>query len=907
MIFDGFVNQLPDTDPMETQEWLDSLDAVIDVRGKTRARFLLSKLLERARESQVSFPATVSTPYVNTIPREAEPWFPGDEHIERRIRAYVRWNAAMMVVRANKLADGIGGHLSTYASSASLYEIGFNHFFRGKDHGRAGDHIYFQGHATPGIYARAFLERRLDENDLDHFRREIVEPGTGLSSYPHPRLMPEFWEFPTVSMGLGPIAALYHARFNRYLQNRQIDDTSESRVWAFLGDGETDEPESLGAISLASREELDNLIFVVNCNLQRLDGPVRGNGKIIQELEAQFRGAGWNVIKVILGSKWDELLAMDKDGVLLNQLNTTVDGEFQRFSVEDGAYIRDHFFGPDPRLRQLVAHLSDEELQHLPRGGHDYRKLYAAYKAATENLGTGKPTAILCKTIKGWTLGPGFEGRNATHQIKKMNKEQMLVLRDRLHLQDELPDELFEQGHGFPYFRPSEDSIEFQYMMERRRALGGLIPVRSTKPRRPLGLPSPDTFAELHKGSGGQAVSTTMGFTRLLRNLARDPEVGKRVVPIVPDEGRTFGMDSLFPELKIYAAHGQQYEPVDHDLMLWYAESKTGQILEEGITEAGSTASWIAASTAYATRGVPMIPLYIFYSMFGFQRVGDLIWQAADARARGFLFGATAGRTTLLGEGLQHQDGHSLLLASTVPPCQAYDPAFAFEVAVIIEAGIQRMYGGEHPDPDVFYYLTVYNENYPMPPRPDWLTTDDVMRGLYRWETINDEAERKVTLLFSGTGYGLARAAADDLVANHGVGVELWSATSYKLLREEALDTERWNRLHPNDEPRTPLVGRILADAPGPILAVSDFMRAVPDQIGRFLPGRHFVPLGTDGMGRSDTREELRRYFEIDAPHITVAALDALRATGSGSAQEVSEAIHRLGIDTEAPYPGIHI
>ena len=722
MIFDGFVNQLPDTDPGETQEWLDSLDAVIDVHGKTRARYLLSKLLERAREAQVSFPATVSTPYVNTIPREQEPWFPGDSYLEQRVRAYIRWNAAMMVVRANKHADGIGGHLSTFASSASLYEIGFNHFFRGKDDGTNGDHVYFQGHAAPGIYARAFLEGRFTEDDLDHFRQEIGRGGRGLSSYPHPRLMPEFWEYPTVSMGLGPLTALYQARFNRYLHNRRLDDTSQSRVWAFLGDGECDEPETLGSISLASREMLDNLIFVVNCNLQRLDGPVRGNGKVIQELEAVFRGAGWNVIKVIWGSKWDELLALDKDGVLLNQMNTTVDGQFQRYSVEDGNYIREHFFGPDPRLRQMVSHLTDDELRNLPRGGHDYRKLYAAYKAAVDNLGTGAPTVILCKTIKGWTLGPSIEGRNATHQIKKLTSAQLMELRDRLFLHDEIPDSAFA-NEATPYYRPPEDSVEYQYMIERRRALGGSIPKRIARSRRPAALPDAAVFDELHRGSGNQAASTTMGFTRLLRNLARDPNIGERVVPIIPDEARTFGMDALFRELKIYASQGQKYEPVDHDLLLSYAESSDGQILEEGITEAGSLASFIAAGTSYATRGVSMVPFYTFYSMFGFQRVGDLIWQAADARARGFLLGATAGRTTLLGEGLQHQDGHSLVLASTVPACQAYDPAFAYEVAAIVRLGLERMFG---PDPDdVFYYLTLYNENYVMPPAPDRESIDD--------------------------------------------------------------------------------------------------------------------------------------------------------------------------------------
>ncbi len=901
MIFDGYVNQLPDTDAGETQEWLDSLDAIIEVHGKTRARYLLSRLLDRAREAQVSFPATVSTPYVNTIPRESEPWFPGDEHIERRIRRFVRWNAAMMVVRANKSADGIGGHLSTYASSASLYEIGFNHFFRGKDDGNAGDHIYFQGHAAPGIYARAFLEGRFGEDDLDHFRREIGRGGRGLSSYPHPRLMPDFWEFPTVSMGLGPISALYQARFNRYLLNREIDDTSQSRVWAFLGDGETDEPESLGAISLASREKLDNLIFVVNCNLQRLDGPVRGNGKVIQELEATFRGAGWNVIKVILGSKWDALLAKDKDGVLLNKLNTTVDGQFQRYSTEDGQYIRDHFFGPDPRLRALVSHLSDDDLVNLPRGGHDYRKLYAAYKAATENLGSGAPTVILAKTIKGWTLGPGFEARNSTHQIKKMTKEQMLDLRDRLHLHDEISDDLIER-EGFPYVRPGEDSIEYQYMMERRRALGGSIPKRQIRPRRPLAQPADKVFAELRSGSGEMAVSTTMGFTRLLRNLCRDEQMGRQVVPIVPDEGRTFGMDALFPELKIYASQGQKYEPVDHDLLLSYAESSSGQMLEEGITEAGSLASWIAAATSYATRGTAMVPFYTFYSMFGFQRVGDLIWQAADARARGFLMGATAGRTTLLGEGLQHQDGHSLVLAATVPPCQAYDPAFAYEVASIVQAGIERMYGDNGQDPDVFYYLTLYNENYPMPAMPAGLDPAHIVRGLYRWADVADGTEQKATVLVSGSAHGAARAAAAELADRYGIHVDLWSATSYKVLREDALAAERWNRLHPSQTAQVPLVTQLLGEGRGPVVAVSDFMKLVPEQVARFVP-RPFVPLGTDGMGRSDTREALRRHFEVDAGHVALAVAGALAAQGTIDAGVVADIMARHGIDADSVDP----
>ena len=899
VLFDGSTHQLPDTDPGETEEWLDSLDAVVEVQGKTRARYLLSRLLERARSSQVSFPATVSTPYINSISSEYEPWFPGDEHLERRIRAYIRWNAAVMVVRANTKAEGIGGHLSTFASSASLYEIGFNHFFKGKDSGSPGDHVYFQGHAAPGVYARAFLERRLNEEDLDSFRREIGREGRGLSSYPHPRLMPDFWEFPTVSMGLGPLTALYHARFNRYLLNRKIDDTSASRVWAFLGDGECDEPETLGSISLAAREQLDNLVFVVNCNLQRLDGPVRGNGKIIQELEATFRGAGWNVIKVIWGSKWDELLARDTSGVLLNKMNTTVDGEFQRYTVEDGNYIRENFFGPDPRLREMVSHLSDSDLQNLPRGGHDYRKLYAAYRAAIENTGSGRPTAILCKTVKGWTLGDDIEGRNATHQIKKMTDAQLKTLRDRLHLNDEISDAALEADEP-PYYRPPVDSVEYQYMVERRRALGGAVPRRSTAVRKAITMPSDDAFTEFESGSAAQSVSTTMGFTRLLRNLARDKDFGERVVPIIPDEARTFGMDSLFRELKIYASQGQKYEPVDHDMLLKYAEASDGQILEEGITEAGSLASFIAAGTSYATRGVPMVPFYTFYSMFGFQRVGDLIWQAADARARGFLLGATAGRTTLHGEGLQHQDGHSLILASTVPACRAYDPAFAYEVATIVREGTHEMYG--ETQSDVFFYLTLYNENYLMPAMPKSATiTQEIMQGLYLWKPA-PSAKHRATILFSGSTHTAASVAADELLEKYGVGCELWSATSYKTLREEAMDAERWSRLHPEQNPRQPLVTRLLNDGDGPIVAVSDFMRIVPEQVARFVPKRRFTPLGTDGMGRSDTRAALRRHFEIDAPHIVVTVLHNLAQSGAIKSDVVTEAIKRHGLNPEVAF-----
>ncbi len=899
VLFDGSMHQLPDTDPGETEEWLDSLDAVVEVQGKNRARYLLSRLLERARTSQVSFPATVSTPYVNSISAEYEPWFPGDEHLERRIRAYIRWNAAVMVVRANTNADGIGGHLSTFASSASLYEIGFNHFFKGKDSGSPGDHVYFQGHAAPGVYARAFLERRLSEDDLNSFRREIGRGGRGLSSYPHPRLMPEFWEFPTVSMGLGPLTALYQARFNRYLLNRKIDDTSESRVWAFLGDGECDEPETLGSISLAAREHLDNLVFVVNCNLQRLDGPVRGNGKIIQELEATFRGAGWNVIKVIWGSKWDDLLARDTSGALLNKMNTTVDGEFQRYTIEDGNYIRENFFGPDPRLREMVSHLTDDDLQLLPRGGHDYRKLYAAYRAAIENTGSGRPTAILCKTVKGWTLGDEIEGRNATHQIKKMTDAQLKTLRDRLHLNEEISDAALAADEP-PYYRPPQDSIEYQYMIERRRALGGSMPKRTTIARKVLTLPNDDAFKEFDNGSASQSVSTTMGFTRLLRNLARDKDFGERVVPIIPDEARTFGMDSLFGEFKIYASQGQKYEPVDHDMLLNYAEAVDGQILEEGITEAGSLASFIAAGTSYATRGVPMVPFYTFYSMFGFQRVGDLIWQAADARTRGFLLGATAGRTTLHGEGLQHQDGHSLLLASTVPACRAYDPAFAYEVATIVRNGIKEMYGDKPSD--VFFYLTLYNENYQMPAISNSATiSDEIMQGLYLWKPA-PQAKHKATILFSGSAHAAASVAANELLERYEIGCELWSATSYKTLREEALEVERWNRLHPEQKSREPLVAKLLNDGQGPIVAVSDFMRMVPEQVARFVTNRSFTPLGTDGMGRSDTRAALRRHFEIDAPHIVVTVLHQLSKLGVIKPELVAEAIQRHGLDPEIAF-----
>ena len=894
MMIDGFFHQLPDIDPEETQEWLDSLEAVVNRSGKTRARFLMRAVLQRARELQVGYPATVSTPYVNTIPAEEQAWFPGDEYLEKRIRRFIRWNAAVMVVNANKAAEGIGGHLSTFASSAALYEVGFNHFFRGKSGGLPGDHVYIQGHAAPGIYARAFLERRLDEEHLDNFRRELS--GKGLSSYPHPRLMPEFWEYPTVSMGLGPIASIYQARFNRYLHNRRLDDTSESRVWCFLGDGECDEPETLGSISLAAREQLDNLIWVINCNLQRLDGPVRGNGKIIQELEAVFRGAGWNVIKVIWGWGWDELLARDVDGVLLQKMNTTVDGEYQRLKASPGSVIREKFFGPDPRLRRMVDHLSDQHLEKLPRGGHDYKKLYAAYKAAIEQ--EGAPTVILAKTIKGWTLGPDIEGRNATHQVKKMSNEQFRELRERLSLQEDIPAGQLEDGRGLPFHRFAVDSPEYLYMMDRRKALDGELPSRTVRIGRRLSLPDTAVYEEFHAGTGSFEASTTMAFVRLLRSLARDERFGGRVVPIVPDEARTFGMDGLFRELKIYASGGQKYEPVDADMLLSYKEAQDGQILEEGITEAGSMCSFIASGTSYADRGVPTIPFFAFYSMFGFQRVGDLIWQAADARARGFLMGATAGRTTLAGEGLQHQDGHSHILASTNPGVVSYDPAFAYELAVIVEHGLQRMCVDED---DIIFYITIYNENYPQPAMPEGVRKG-IIEGMYRFAEAPEGAERRASVLFSGTSQAAARWAREELAERYGVGVELWSVTSYGMLRDDAISAERWNRLHPAEPPRLPRVAGQLAGAEGPVVAVTDYMRALPDQVSRWIP-RPYASLGTDGFGRSDTRESLRRFFEVDGPHIVVAVLSGLAGEGKLEYPAVGEAVDRYGIDPDAVDP----
>ncbi|MFZ0921041.1 MAG: pyruvate dehydrogenase (acetyl-transferring), homodimeric type [Candidatus Dormiibacterota bacterium] len=890
MTFDAFLHQLPDTDSAETGEWLESLDALVASEGTVRTRFVIGKLLERARRLQVPVPSLVSTPYINTIPPDEEPWFPGDEEMERRIRRIVRWNAAAMVTRANKRSDGIGGHLSTYASAASLYEVGFNHFFKGKDDGTSGDQIYYQGHAAPGMYSHAYLEGRITEAQMDNFRQETG--GNGLSSYPHPRLMPDFWEFPTVSMGLGPLNAIYQARFNRYLYNRHIADTSESRVWCFLGDGECDEPETLGALSLAAREQLDNLTFVVNCNLQRLDGPVRGNGKVIQELEGIFRGAGWNVIKVIWAREWDELLARDVHGVLVDQMNRVPDGEFQKYATESGAYIREHFFGPDPRLRKMVEHLSDDDLRHLRRGGHDYRKVYSAYKLALEQHGA--PTVILAHTVKGWTLGTGFEARNSTHQIKKIGEAELRAFRDLLELP--ISDKRLADAKP-PYYHPGAASEEVEYLLMRRRALGGVLPRRVVRSK-PLDLPGDALYSEFMSGSGTRAASTTMVFAGLLRNLLRDPGIGNRVVPIIPDEARTFGMDALFSEVKIYAPFGQSYEPVDAGMVLSYREAVDGQILEEGITEAGSMGSFTAAGTAYATHGQAVIPFYIYYSMFGYQRVGDLIWAFGDSRGRGFMLGGTAGRTTLNGEGLQHEDGHSPLLFSAIPNVRIYDPAFAYELATVIRDGMRRMYvDGE----DIFYYITLYNENYPMPPMQEG-SEDGILRGLYLYKTATSERTHRARILASGSAVQAAVAAQAMLLEQHDVAAEVWSATSFQLLRQDALEVERWNRLHPDAEPRVSFVDEQLGGDGGPIVAVTDYMKAVPDQIGRFFTVP-FIPLGTDGYGRSDTRVALRRHFEVDAESISVAVLDGLARQDRLPRHVVAAAIEQYGLDTELADP----
>lgn len=893
VIREGVASYLPDIDPEETSEWLESFDALVAHSGPARARYLMLRLLERAGEQRVAIPALTSTDYVNTIPTELEPWFPGDEDTERRFRRWIRWNAAVMVHRAQRPGVGVGGHISTYASSASLYEVGFNHFFRGKDHPGGGDQIFIQGHASPGIYARAFLEGRLSTHQLDGFRQEHSHPGGGLPSYPHPRLMPDFWEFPTVSMGLGPMNAIYQARFNHYLRDRGIKDTSDQHVWCFLGDGEMDEPESRGLLHVGALEGLDNLTFVINCNLQRLDGPVRGNGKIIQELESFFRGAGWNVIKVVWGREWDALLHADRDGALVNLMNVTPDGDYQTYKANDGGYVRQHFFGRDPRTKALVENLSDQDIWHLKRGGHDYRKIYAAYRAAVEHK--GQPTVILAKTIKGYSLGSYFAGRNATHQMKKFRPQDLKDFRDemRIPISDA---EIEENPYLPPYYHPGEDAPEIRYLLDRRRALGGFIPQRRTRARA-LTLPGPEAYAEVKKGSGTQEVATTMATVRVFKELLRDKEIGDRLVPIIPDEARTFGMDSWFPSLKIYNRYGQLYTSVDAELMLAYKESEIGQILHEGINEAGSTASFTAVGTSYATHDEPMIPIYIFYSMFGFQRTGDSLWAAADQMARGFILGATAGRTTLTGEGLQHADGHSLLLAATNPAVVSYDPAFAFEVAHIIESGLQRMFG-ENPE-NVYFYVTLYNEPYVQPAEPDGFDAEDVaglLRGIYRYQKAAKPKSHAAQILASGVSVPEALRAAELLAADWDVAADVWSVTSWGELNRDGVALERERLRHPERPAGEPYLTRALADAAGPVVAVSDWMRAVPEQIRPWVPGT-FVTLGTDGFGFSDTRTAARRYFNTDAESVAVAVLAALARDGAIDASIPATAADRYQID----------
>ena len=873
VIREGVASYLPDIDPEETSEWLESFDDLLSRSGPARARYLMLRLLERAGEQRVAIPALTSTDYVNTIPTEMEPWFPGDEEVERRYRRWIRWNAAIMVHRAQRPGVGVGGHISTYASSASLYEVGFNHFFRGKSHPGGGDQVFIQGHASPGIYARAFLEGRLSTDQLDGFRQEHSHPGGGLPSYPHPRLMPHFWEFPTVSMGLGPMNAIFQARFNHYLDDRGIKDTSDQHVWAFLGDGEMDEPESRGQIQIAANEGLDNLTFVVNCNLQRLDGPVRGNGKIIQELESFFRGAGWNVIKVVWGREWDVLLHADKDGALVNLMNTTPDGDFQTYKANDGAYVREHFFGRDPRTKALVDRISDADIWGLKRGGHDYRKVYAAYRAAMEHK--GQPTVILAKTIKGYTLGAHFQGRNATHQMKKLALQDLKDFRDaiRIPISDA---ELEENPYLPPYYHPGTESPEIRYLLDRRRSLGGFLPDRRTKTKA-LALPSREVYAPLKTGSGQQTVATTMATVRVFKELLRDPNIGKRIVPIIPDEARTFGMDSWFPTLKIYNRNGQLYTAVDAQLMLAYKESPTGQILHEGINEAGSTASFTAVGTSYSTHNEPMIPVYIFYSMFGFQRTGDGFWAAADQMARGFVLGATAGRTTLTGEGLQHADGHSLLLASTNPAVVAYDPAFAYELAHIVESGLSRMFG-ENPE-NVYFYITIYNEPYHQPAEPADLDVAALLRGIYRFRAAAEKRSNTAQILASGVAMPDALRAAEMLAERWDVAADVWSVTSWNELHRDGVEAEKQILRHPDRPAPVPFVTEVLGKTAGPVVAVTDWMRAVPEQIRQWVPGT-YVTLGTDGFGFSDTRPAARRYFNTDAESVVVAVLEALARDG---------------------------
>jgi pyruvate dehydrogenase E1 component len=874
---------------IETREWLDSLDYVLQAGGAGRARQLLRRLQIRAEEFGISLPYAANTPYINTISPDQEPPYPGSRDIERRIKSLVRWNALAMVVRANRIATGIGGHISTYASSATLYEVGFNHFFRGRDH-QDPDFVFFQGHAAPGIYARAFLEGRLTVEQMENFRREL-SPGGGLSSYPHPWLMPDFWEFPTVSMGLGPIMAIYRAWFNRYLEDRGLRKPSDAKVWAFLGDGETDEPEALGAITLASREKLDNLIFVINCNLQRLDGPVRGNGNIIQELEAVFRGAGWNVIKVIWGCDWDPLIAKDRDGLLVQRMEETVDGEWQKYSVESGAYNRERFFGKDPRLLAMVSHMSDEQIRKMRLGGHDPVKVYAAYKAATEHKGA--PCVILARTIKGYGLGEAGEGRNITHQQKKLNEEELREFRSRFGIpisDEEIPEAPF---HKLPDLSP-----EMQYLQLRRKELGGYLPSRIVRCG-PLEVPGEDLYREFYEGTNGREMATTMVLVRILSKLLRDPKIGKLIVPIVPDEARTFGMESLFRQVGIYSHVGQLYEPVDKETLLYYKEAQDGQILEEGISEAGSMCSFIAAGTSYATQCINTIPFFLFYSMFGLQRIGDLIWAAGDSRCRGFLIGGTAGRTTLAGEGLQHQDGNSQLLAYPLPNLVCYDPAFAYEVAVIVREGIRRMYEEQE---NIFYYLTVMNEFYPMPSMPPG-AEEGILKGMYRLG-VSEKKHGGLRAQLFGSGAILTEVlkAQKLLEEQFGVAADVWSVTSYKELHRDGHEVERWNMLHPAEEPRVPYVSTLLAEAPGVFVAASDYVKALPDSISRWFP-RPLTVLGTDGFGRSDTRKALRDFFEVDARHIAWATLAALGREGKIEPDALHKAMKALDINPDRPNP----
>ena len=894
LIRDGVASYLHDSDPEETQEWMDSFDGLLEESDPERARYLMLRLLERANAKRVPLPALSSTDFVNSIPTSLEPEFPGDEQIEKRYRRWMRWNAAIMVHRAQRPGVKVGGHISTYASAAALYEVGFNHFFHGKDAEHGGDQIFFQGHASPGMYARAFLEGRLTEEDLDAFRQEASKPNHGLPSYPHPHGMPEFWEFPTVSMGLGPMDAIYQARFNRYLHDRGIKDTSQQHVWAFLGDGEMDEPESRGLIQTAALNNLDNLTFVINCNLQRLDGPVRGNTKIIQELESFFRGAGWNVIKVVWGREWDELFARDEEGALVHAMNTTPDGDFQTFKANDGAYVREYFFNKDPRTAKLVEDMTDEEIWHLRRGGHDYRKIYAAYKRALETK--DQPTVILAHTIKGYGLGHNFEGRNATHQMKKLALEDLKLFRDKqdIPISDE---ELEKDPYLPPYFHPGKEAEEIKYMLNRRKELGGFLPERREK-FTPLKMPDLSIAKLARKGSGKQEVATTMALVRVFKDLMRDDELKKRIVPIVPDEARTFGMDSWFPTLKIYNPHGQNYTPVDHDLMLSYREATDGHILHEGISEAGSMASFIAAGTSYATHGEVMIPLYIFYSMFGFQRVGDEIWAAADQMSRGFLIGATAGRTTLTGEGLQHMDGNSPVLASTNPAVVTYDPAFAYEIAHIVHRGIERMYGENSNDgrgEDVIYYLTAYNEPIHQPAEPENLDVEGLHKGIYLYDAASGSAELQANILASGVAM-TAALKAKELLKEFDVDANVFSVTSWNELARDGQAVELEQLRDPAAEPRTAFITQQLEAAEGPFVAVSDYATTVAEQVRKWVPGEYVV-LGADGFGFADTREAARRYFNVDAESIVVGVLLGLAREGKIERSVAAEAAERFQID----------